>query len=265
MSLSFSAHISWLFTEHPYLERPAAARRAGFNTIETAWPEHAEDRGGLVDAVGRAGLSVALVNLPAGDVAGGERGFINDPAREEDAWQAFLEAAELAGRLGARRLNVLAGRSIAGVSIAEQRESVVCALRRFGPEATRLGLSLVLEPLNDRENPGYLAATPEQALDLIDASGRTEIGVLFDTHHVSLAGGDPLETIQRCAGRIGHVQVSGFPGRGSPGSGTLDLWLLLDALDAAGYEGAVGLEYDPGGPTEPTLAFLADERARGLL
>jgi len=260
VSLSWSAHISWLFGERPYLERVGAARRAGFRWIETAWPGP-QERERLPAIVAEQGVGVALLNCCAGDLERGERGFVNDPERREEAERAFLDAAELAGRLHARNLNLLVGRALPGVSLSRQREAVLGALRDFAPEAAARGLRILLEPLNSIENPGYLAPTPLAAAELIEQVGAGELGLLFDVYHVAREGGDPLAAIDRHGDLIGHVQVSDYPGRGQPGSGSLDIWAILARLDAAGYTGAVGLEYEPLGSSEASLEFLRDERS----
>jgi hydroxypyruvate isomerase len=257
-----SAHISWLFREHPYLDRPAAARRAGFDWIETAWPEDG-DRDRLPQAVQEQGLQVALLNCPAGDTARGDRGFVNDPGRADEVQRAFTAAAHLADRLGARNLNLLVGRALPG-PLAPQREAVISALRTLAPQAQARGLRILVEPLNEAEKPGYLAPTPGHVVELIEQSGCDAIGLLLDTYHLGCAGIDPLTAIDAHVNRIGHVQVSDWPGRGPPGSGELDLRAILDRLAARGYGGAVGLEYDPRGATAPTLAFLREDQAWNL-
>jgi len=257
--MRWSAHISWLFTELRYLERPAAARAAGFDTIETAWPEEERDRAGLADAVRDAGIEVALLNCPAGDTGHGERGFVNDAARRVEAERALDEAIALAGAIGAPSLNLLVGRALPGTPADEQRETIIAALRIFAPRAAAAGLRILLEPVNAIENPGFLAPTPDAAAALIDAAGaehREQLGLLLDVYHVARAGHDPAAAIDRHRGMIGHVQVSDHPGRGAPGTGSLPFPRLFERLRAVGYEGAVGLEYDPRGPTEPTLGFM---------
>ena len=263
MSLTFSAHISWLFGELPYLERPGAARRTGFHRIETAWPEVAEDREGLAGVVAQQGLEVVLLNCPAGDAKGGERGFLNDPLRRQEAERDFLAAADLAQRVGAPSLNALVGRELPGIPPASQHRAVVDALSAFAPKAASRGLRILVEPLNAIENPGYLAPTPGKALELIEECGSDVLGVLLDVYHVARAGGDPLAEIERCGGLIGHVQISDYPGRGQPGSGVLDFAAILQGLEAVGYTGSVGLEYAPRGTTESSLSFL-DAIGHGL-
>lgn len=266
MRRRYSAHISWLFGELPYLERVGAACRAGLSLIETAWPDDAGDRAGLPAALAEHGVEMALLNCFAGDVDAGERGFINDPARRAEAERAFAAACELAGATGAPRLNVLVGRALDGVPLARQRDTLLGALRELAGEASARGLRVVIEPVNAIDHPGYLAPTPRDAAALVEAAGSDALGVLYDVYHVARAGDDPLTAIDRCAGLIGHVQVSDYPGRGQPGSGCLDIAGILARLDASGYTGAVGLEYAPRGSSGTSLAFLAeiDRRPAGL-
>jgi hydroxypyruvate isomerase len=254
-----------------------AARAAGFQTIESAWPADERDRAQLPEVVaeqrraaradGRE-LDVALLNCPAGETASGERGFVNDSSRQEEAERGFAEAVELGLAIGARNLNLLVGRAQPGVPHGRQHEAVVAALRAFAPLAAGAGMRILLEPVNAIENPGFLASTPAAAVELIEAAGAEhaeQLGLLLDLYHVARAGDDPAAAIARYGEWIGHVQVSDWPGRGAPGTGSLPIWELLGELRARGYEGAVGLEYDPRGPTEPTLGFIREPRARELL
>jgi hydroxypyruvate isomerase len=213
------------------------------------------------------GFCVALLNCPAGDTAGGERGFVNDDARREEAEAAFAEAVELAVAVGAPNLNLLVGRALPGVPESRQRDSVVAALRSFAPVAAERGLRILLEPVNAIENPGFLAPTPDAAVELIEAAGpehAEQLGLLLDIYHVARAGDDPARAIERHRGWIAHVQVSDHPGRGAPGTGELPIWELLEALQASRYDGAVGLEYTTPAPTEESLGFMREPRARTL-
>ncbi len=259
MSLVFSAHISWLFGEHPYLERVAAARLAGFSWIESAWPADARDRERLPAALAEHGMQMALLNCFAGDVEHGERGFAGERDRREELEQAFLAAAELAQRTGAKKLNLLVGRAPEGARVSPRRAAVIEALRALAPEAAARGLRLLIEPVNALDSPGYLAPSPQEAAELVEAAGSDALGVLLDVYHVARAGADPLAAVKRCAELIGHVQIADFPGRGQPGSGSLELRGILEALDAAGYAGAVGLEYTPRGSSGASLAFLQED------
>jgi hydroxypyruvate isomerase len=212
-------------------------------------------------------FAVALLNCTGGDSAAGERGFVNDDTRREEAETAFAEAVELAVAIGSPNLNLLVGRSLPGVPESRQRAAIVSALRSFAPVALERGLRILLEPVNEIENPGFLAPTPDAAVELIEAAGSEhaeQLGLLLDLYHVARAGDDPAYAIERHHRWIGHVQVSDHPGRGAPGTGSLPIWDLLEALQASRYEGAVGLEYKARAPTEESLGYMHDKRARSL-
>ena len=261
MGLIWSAHISWLFGDVPYLQRVEAAQRAGFQWIETAWPRQAADRDGLAAQVAEHGMCVALLNCNEGDIASGERGFLNDNARHAELERDFLAAAELAERIGARNLHLLVGRALPDIPIARQRRRILDALRELAVEAAARGLRILLEPLNSLENPDYLLATPQAAAELIERCGSDALGMLLDVYHVARVGADPLVAVERFAELIGHVQISDFPGRGEPGSGSLELWRILETLAGSGYEGTVGLEYLPAKADAEPMAFLNDARS----
>jgi hydroxypyruvate isomerase len=255
--LSWSAHISMLYAERPYPERPALARAAGFGWVESHWPATAQDRDALAAATTDHGLRVALVNTDGGDLAAGERGQLCDPARVEHARRVFLAGVELAARVGARSLHALVGvvpEDLGERAAWQQAEGM---LRELVPEAASHGVAVVIEALNPPDVPGYLTPSPEAALRLAEAVGA---GVLLDSYHMLRTGRDPAAEARRLAGAIGHVHVADAPGRGAPGTGDLDLWGFLDAVDAAGYAGPVGLEYDARGDTPASLAFLAGAR-----
>jgi hydroxypyruvate isomerase len=245
---------------------------AGFSAIESAWPEDERDRAGLAAAVAEQrrdapDLAVALLNCPGGDSAAGERGFVNDDTRREEAETAFAEAVELAVAIGAPNLNLLVGRALPGVPESRQRAAIVAALRSFAPLAGERGLRVLLEPINEIENPGFLAPTPDAAVELIEAAGAEhaeQLGLLLDLYHVARAGDDPARAIERHRRWVGHVQLSDHPGRGAPGTGELPIWDLLERLRASSYDGAVGLEYEAPVPTEASLGFMRDERALAL-
>src|ERR1051325_6358366 len=100
--LRFCANLGFLFPELPFLDRFAAASRAGFTGVEFASPYDypaSELRARLRDF----GLTPVLINSPAGNRAAGERGFACLPGREaelrDSRARALVPAAALGGRL----------------------------------------------------------------------------------------------------------------------------------------------------------------------
>jgi hydroxypyruvate isomerase len=261
--IAFSAHLSTLFPELPLAERPQAALAAGFGLVESWWPPAAEaDPFAL--AVARSGLEVSCLNCFGGDLAAGERGFLNHAGRHARTLADFEEAVAYGDRLGARTINVLVGRALPETPLRRQLDTVVSTLRDISAVAGRAGVTVLVEPLNELDIPGSLVATPEAAVALIEEVGSDSVALLYDAYHALAAGRRPELQVRELAALVGHVQVADVPGRTEPGSGRLGLGALLEALEETGYDGAVGFEFVPTGATPSLEALLAPyDRAMG--
>ena len=253
--IRWSAHLSMLFTEHPPLERPAVAVAAGFELVESWWPP-ARDLDAWVDAVSAAGAGTSCLNAYGGDIAAGERGFCNLPQRDEDTFAAVRTALALAARVDCPNVNVLPGLFVHDRAPGSQIDHAVEVYRECGNLAAASGRQIVVEPINAFDVPGYLLPTPAAVDSFLTRVSHPSVLMLFDAYHCARGGGDPIRDVGTFRNAIGHVQYADSPGRGAPGTGEVAIDAFVTALSATGYDGAVGLEYNPGGPTEPTLGFI---------
>ncbi|HEV6964760.1 MULTISPECIES: hydroxypyruvate isomerase family protein [Roseateles] len=248
----FAANLDWLYTDRPYLERPQAAREDGFATVELQQP-HLHDAGALAERL--SGLSVALMNAPAGDWAAGERGFAALPGQQARFREATLRGLELAAWLGAPRLHLLSGLAEDG---AETRATW---LDNLGWAAEQAGdITLTVEPINRIDMPGYFLHRQAQALALLADLASPRVALQLDLYHCRRTEGESLSHLG-CAldlGLLGHVQVAGVDGRHEPGRAEYAAELAL--LDECGWAGTVGLEYRPRGDTSAGLAWLTAAR-----
>ncbi|MGI8539849.1 MAG: hydroxypyruvate isomerase family protein [Rubrobacteraceae bacterium] len=257
--MRFSANISILFKEVPFLERFGRAAEAGFDAVEFWWPS-GEDLGEVEKAVKEAGLTVALFNFDAGDMPGGDRGLVSDPERREQFRENVPVALELARLLGCRRMNVLLGHEIEGMSREEQlglaRENVGFA----ADEAHKVGIELVVEAVNTFENGPYLIYTTDEAVEFVESVGRGNLAIQHDFYHMQRMEGHLVAKLREHIDVIGHVQIADSPGRGEPGTGEIHYPYVLGALEELGYDGYVGLEYNPTtASTEESLGWLPYE------
>lgn len=252
-----AANLSMLFADSPFLERFGRAAAAGFRRVEFQFP-YAHTPAEVGAALDAAGLECVLFNLPAGDWAAGERGLAGHPDRADEFRRGVALALEYAARLHAPRLNCLAGLRDAGLPIEEQRAALVANLRFAAAALAERGLTLLVEPLNAYDVPGFLLHGSRAALDLIDAVGAPNLRLQYDVYHMQRGEGELAATIAANLDRIGHIQIADTPGRHQPGSGEISYRFLLPYLDRIGYAGDVGLEYIPAGPTEATLGWAAE-------
>jgi hydroxypyruvate isomerase len=257
--LRFDLNVSLTLRDTPPLERFDAAARHGFGAVEFWWPT-GESLGALASRVRDAGLAVALINFDGGDLARGERGVLNDPARR-DAFRAHVPLAiELAHSLGCTRLNALAGRWLPDTPREAQLELVRENLRWAAEQAAAAGITVVVESLNAWESPGYLFTDTTTTLEFLASVGAPNLRYQYDVYHMQRMEGNVVATLQRELARIGHIQVADSPGRHQPGTGELRYSYIFAALDAAGYDGYVGLEYIPLGSPAESFSWLPPDR-----
>jgi hydroxypyruvate isomerase len=246
-----AANLSTLFPEVQFLERFAAAARAGFRYVEYQLPYQwsAEE---VARRARDAGVQVVLHNLPAGDPAKGERGIACLPGREREFRDGVEKAIAYAKAVDCPRLNCLAGIAPAD---AEHFAVLVDNVRFAARKLSAAGLSLMLEPVNTRTVPGFFLSRSTQAIDVLNAAGEGNAFLQYDLFHMQIMEGDLAKTIERLLKRIGHVQIADVPDRHEPGTGELNFAFLLAHLDRLGYSGVVGCEYNPQGDTVQGLKW----------
>jgi hydroxypyruvate isomerase len=262
--MKFCANVSILFKEVSLLERFGRAAEAGFSAVEFWWPS-GEDLDEVERAIKDVGLDVALFNFDAGDMPAGERGLVSDPSRKEQFRGNVPVALDFAERLGCRRLNVLAGHEIPGMDRAEQLGLARENVRFAADEAAGRGIEVMVEAVNTFENGPYLLYTTVQAAEFVQSVGRDNLKLQYDVYHMQRMEGNLVATIRDHMDQIAHVQVADSPGRGEPGTGEISYPYVLGQLEETGYEGYVGLEYNPTtATTEESLGWLPEQvRSKG--
>jgi hydroxypyruvate isomerase len=262
--MRFSANVSILFKEIPLLERFGQAAAAGFSAVEFWWPGHQAEPGAVERAARDAGLDVALFNFDAGDMAAGDRGLVSDPERQHLFRENVPMALDLARALGCERMNVLVGHEIPGLDRKEQlalaRENV-----RFAAEkAEAADITVMVEAVNTFENGPYLLYTTKQAEEFVEHVERENVRIQHDFYHMQRMEGNLVANLREHFDQIGHVQIADSPGRGEPGTGEIHYPYVLAALEDLGYDGYVGLEYNPTTETtEESLKWLPKELRAG--
>ena len=251
----FAANLSMMYTEVPFLERFQAAARDGFEGVEFLFPyEHvAQD---IATRLQDLGLTQALFNLPPGDWAAGERGMACHPGREAEFAAGLDIALTYAQATGCQRLHAMAGLLPAGVSIGMAHGVYVNNLRRAAERCAAQGITLLIEPINTRDMPGYFLNFQQQAHDIVFEVGAPNLKVQMDWYHCQIMEGDLCRRLEKHIDGVGHVQIAGVPDRHEPDEGEVNHPFLFDRLDALGFQGFVGCEYRPRAGTSDGLGWL---------
>ncbi len=253
-----AANLTMLFTEYPFLERFDRAAAAGFRGVEFLFP-YEEDPAVLGDTLQRNNLDLVLFNLPSGDWAAGDRGLAADPSRKQEFERGVDRAVEYAAVLRPPRINCLAGKT---PDANASRDNLIANVRLAADALRATGTTLVVEPVNTHDVPGFALPTTQSALYLLASVERDNVGLQFDVYHAMRMGEDPLAFLRENGKTINHIQIADVPGRHQPGTGEIDFENLFSIIDNSGYHGWVSLEYIPEGPTEEGFGLL---RQLGLL
>ena len=256
----FAANLSMLFTEVDFLDRFAAAAEAGFSGVEYLFPYDfpVEEIKARLDA---NKLEQVLFNLPAGDWGKGERGIACHPDRVEEFRAGVDKAIAYAKVLGNKQINCLAGIRPQGVDCATVEKTFVDNLRYAADKLAGAGIRLVMEAINTRDIPGFYLSTTQQALDIRDKVGSTNLYLQYDIYHMQIMEGDLARTVESNLATINHVQLADNPGRNEPGTGEINYRFLFEHLDRIGYQGWIGCEYKPATTTAAGLGWMKAHNA----
>lgn len=249
----FAANLSWLFLEQDFLDRFQAAADAGFRAVEFLFPyDHPAEA--IAQRLAAAKLKLDLFNLPPGDFAKGERGLAALPGREAEFRQAVERGIAYALALGCRKLHAMAGLAEPG----PQTDATYRAnLGYAAAQAKAHGITIVIEPINHRDIPGFYLNRVGQAAAAIDAVGADNLRIQFDFYHAQITEGDLAMRFKTHFDRVGHIQIASVPGRNEPDTGEIAYPYLFALIDELGYDGHIGCEYKPAAGTRDGLGWAA--------
>lgn len=245
-------NLSMLFTDLPFLDRFAAAKAAGFSSVEFQFPYECTPLS-IREQLDEHGLSLEMFNLPAGNWSAGDRGLGSIWDRRDEFARGLEQAMTYVDILHPQAVNLLAGISPeTDVSDLALLQNTRVAAKSLAEE----GVTLLLEPINTIDVPGFALPTAFAAVDVIAEINQPNLKLQLDVYHATIMREDPLEILQEHGELVGHIQIADVPGRHQPGTGEIDWRLFFESLTASEYAGAVGLEYIPEGSTASSFALL---------
>jgi hydroxypyruvate isomerase len=248
--MSYTVNCSILLTDIPLLQRPAAAKAAGFSAVEFWWPFSSSVPTSLeverfISAIESAGVTLTGLNFNAGNMPQGERGLLSSPIRSTEFKDNIDVVVEIGQRLGCKAFNALYGLRESRYSSPQQDDIATENLAMAGQAVERIGGIVLLEPISGAEL--YPLKTADDVMAIIQRvqqqSGVTNLRLLADFYHLAMNGDDVAAAIEKYAHQFGHIQIADAPGRGEPGTGDLPLDAWVKRSQALGYQGHIGLEY----------------------
>lgn len=246
--MQFSANLGFLWTDRPLPEAVRAAKAAGFDAVECHWPFDVPVEE-MKAVLHETGLKMLGLNTRRG--APGENGMSALPGRSKEARALVDEALDYATAIGTPNVHVMAGFAQGPEAKAAFVETLRYACGRAGD------ITILIEPLNHYDAPGYFLQTTDQAKELINDLGLENLKLMFDCYHVQQMEGDVSRRLERLLPLIGHVQVASVPDRGTPDHGELNYPHIWQVLRHIGWTAPVGAEYKPVGETDASLDWMS--------
>jgi len=249
----FSANLGFLWNDRPLADAIHAAKAAGFDAVECHWP-YDQDIDAVKAALQATRLSMLGLNTARGNVAAGENGLAALVDREEEARDAIDQALACAAALDTGAVHVMSG-------FAEGQDAEDCFignLRYATQKAQAAGRTILIEPLNGYDAPGYFLDHSDKARRIIEAVGAPNLKLMFDCYHIQIIEGDLTRRITANLDIIGHVQFAGVPHRGRPDEGEISYRHVFAHLADLGYTAPLGAEYKPDdGDTDASLGWFS--------
>lgn len=249
---SFSANLGFLWQELSLPDAIRAAKAARFDAVECHWPYN-YDADSVAAALRETGLTMLGLNTSRGNVEAGDNGLAAIPGREEEAQAAIRQAVDYAVAIGALNIHVMAGKAEGEAA----HRTFVANLAYACECAAAHGITILIEPLNHRDAPGYFLKSSGQAVAIIQEVVASNLKLMFDCYHLQIMEGDISKRLEALQPHIGHVQIAAVPDRAEPDHGELDYRHIVRLLDALGYEKPLGAEYRPKTTTDAGLSWLS--------
>ena len=262
--LKFSANLTWLFDDRPFLERFGAASAAGFKGVEFLhpldWPLEE-----LKQRVDRYNLDVTLINIAPGNWSRGDRGLACVPGRIDEFRRGVEDTLAYAKALGCPRLHCVAGVMPRKARVRDAEACYIDNVLYAAQVSADAGIELLIEPINGIDIPGYFLDSFEKTMTLMNIMaerGGPQPRFQFDVYHCAIIHGEVAEWIERCADRIGYYQIAGIPDRNEPDIGLLPLDEIFSAICELGIDTWIGCEYRPKADVFAGLAWIDEVKRK---
>lgn len=194
MMPKFSANLTMLFTDVDFMDRFEKASQFGFKGVEYLFP-YGWKKEQLSEKLEKYGLQQVLHNLPAGNWGAGERGIACLSGREGKFQEGVGLAIEYTKALNCKRLNCLVGKTPQGVPPEKVRQTLVSNLQFAAAALEKEGIRLLIEPLNDRDIPGFYLIHTQDALRLMEEVNHSNLWLQYDIYHMQIMEGNLTKTI----------------------------------------------------------------------
>src|SRR5256886_4741602 len=241
-SLPFNLSVMlWtVYKDLPFEQRLEKAAEAGYQAVELV-----KEFENWTDAVFRRGNSnKRSLGIPFDATAGVWTGTADPAARDKFVadLKNFLPIAE---KLECPAIIVLSGNRVEGLSHDAHHEACIEALKRGADLAAKQKAALLLENIDQEENPKYYLTSVAEGFEIIRKVNHPNVKFLYDFYHEQIAEGNLIEKLDKNIQYTGLVHIADVPGRHEPGTGEINYANIYRKLAQLKYDRVVAMEFLP--------------------
>src|SRR5882757_420311 len=248
-----------IYRKLPFEQRVEKVAEAGYHAVELVdeyknWsPEDFRRSTAKLRSLG------IVVDAMAGVWAG-----IADPKLQEKFLSDLANFVPIAEQLECSAIIVLSGNRVEGLSRDAHHESCVENLKRAAEIADKRNLTLLLENIDQEENPKYYLTSVAEGFEIIRQVNQPRVKFLYDFYHEQISEGNLISKLEKNIEQVGLLHVADVPGRHEPGTGEINYASIYRKLAQLDYRGYVAMEFKPASDPVASLRSAREEALRAI-
>jgi len=176
-----------------------------------------------------------------------------DPAARDKFVADLKNFLPIAEKLECPAIIVLSGNRVEGLSHDAHHEACIEALKRGADLAAKQKAALLLENIDQEENPKYYLTSVAEGFEIVRKVNHPNVKFLYDFYHEQIAEGNLIEKLEKNIDLVGLVHIADVPGRHEPGTGEINYANIFRKLAQLKYDRYAAMEFEPAG--DPVAAL----------
>src|SRR5438128_6217014 len=170
----------------------------------------------------------------------------------------------VAHKLECSAVIVLSGNRDEGVSRDAHHEACIEAPKRAADLAAKQNVTLLLENIDQEENPKYYLTSVAEGCEIIRKVDNPHVKFLYDFFHEQISEGNLIKKLEEHINQVGLVHIADVPGRHEPGSGEINYTNIFRKLAELEYDRYAAMEFEPTGDVVTSLRSARELAERAV-
>lgn len=256
----FSVMLWTVYKNLPFEQRIEKIAEAGYRSVELV--DEYEKRS--PENFRTASAKLRSLDMKVDAMAGVWTG-IADPQARDKFLAGLTRLVPIAEKLECPAIIVLSGDRVEGLSRETHHQSCIDGLKAALEIAEKYKLNLLLENIDQEENPKYYLASAAEGFEITRKVDHPRVKFLYDLYHEQISEGNLLAKLEKNIDQVGLIHVADVPGRHEPGTGEINYDSVYRKLKHLNYKGYVAMEFEPLGDPVTSLRGARDQATRAAL